>query len=71
MKIFTQTVLSTGKPELQDKIRKTILMILFISLAVTALADSVQLFSDLSSCTPYFYECDYTRTSSSTSVALY
>jgi hypothetical protein len=71
MKIFTQTARSSAQPELQDKFRKIVLLILFISLAITALADSVQLFSDLSSGTPYFYECKSTGTSSSTSVALY
>ncbi len=49
MKIFTHTAHSSAKPEMQDKVRKTILLILFISLAITALADSVLIFSNASS----------------------
>ena len=55
MKISTHTAHSSAKPEMQDKVRKTVLLILFISLAITALADSVLIFNNVTSMPPQFY----------------
>lgn len=65
MKISTLTVNQPSTPEVNNPFRKTVLLVLLISLAFTALADSVQLFNDLSSCAPYIYECKISKTSSS------
>lgn len=71
MKIFTQSFRNSAMSEFRENFHKTLLLVLFISLAITALADSVLLFSDLSSTTPYFYECKISRTSSLTLEGLY
>ena len=48
MKISTQAPAPHSEaPEMNDSLRKSILAILFICLALTALADSVQLFHEV------------------------
>lgn len=71
MKISTLSANQPTTPETNNTFRKTVLLVLFISLAITALADSVQLFSDLSAAAPYIYECKISKTSSSILEASY
>ena len=48
MEISTLPATQTNAPEQRYRVKKTILLILFVSLAITALADSIQLFNELS-----------------------